>query len=184
MGEDAHGAPRKWKSTWATHWPLSLATVICDVAGNRRIGSLNSRGESRWQSAQAGVAPGACHRQVSDMIDAPSALQSSLADRYRIDREIGVGGMAIVYLAHDLCHDGAVALKVLRPDMAAAVGVERFRREVAITATLQHPHILPRFDSGEAAGQLYYVTPYVDVEERRSHSSVGSTGLTLVAAAE
>jgi tetratricopeptide (TPR) repeat protein len=101
------------------------------------------------------------------MVDAPSALQSSLADRYRIEREIGAGGMAIVYLARDLRHSRAVALKVLRADIAAAVGVERFRREVALTAAFQHPHVLPLFDSGEAAGQLYYVTPYVDGESLR-----------------
>ncbi|MFN8582923.1 MAG: serine/threonine-protein kinase [Gemmatimonadaceae bacterium] len=98
------------------------------------------------------------------MVDAPSALQSSLADRYRIEREIGAGGMAIVYLARDLRHNRAVALKVLRADIGAAMGADRFRREVALTAAFQHPHILSLFDSGEAAGQLYYVTPYVDGE--------------------
>jgi tetratricopeptide (TPR) repeat protein len=101
------------------------------------------------------------------MADAPEALQSSLTDRYRIEREIGVGGMATVYLARDFRHGRAVALKVLRPDVAAAMGIERFQREVALTAALQHPHILPLFDSGESAGCLYYVTPYVDGESLR-----------------
>jgi hypothetical protein len=101
------------------------------------------------------------------MVDAPDALRSSIADRYRIEREIGAGGMATVYLARDLRHDRAVALKVLRPDLAAAMGVERFQREVTLTAALQHPHILPLFDSGESAGWLYYVTPYVDGESLR-----------------
>jgi len=101
------------------------------------------------------------------MVDAPSVLQSSLADRYRIEREIGAGGMATVYLARDLRHGRAVALKVLRPDMAAAMGVERFQREVKLTAALHHPHILPLFDSGDSAGCLYYVTPYVDGESLR-----------------
>jgi serine/threonine protein kinase/Tfp pilus assembly protein PilF len=101
------------------------------------------------------------------MVDAPDALQSSLADRYRIEREIGAGGMATVYRARDLRHGRAVAIKVLRPDLAAAMGVERFQREVTLTAALQHPHILPLFDSGESAGWLYYVTPYVDGESLR-----------------
>jgi len=101
------------------------------------------------------------------MVDDPRALQSTLADRYRIEREIGAGGMATVYLARDLRHDRPVALKVLRPEMAAAMGMERFRREVTLTAALQHPHILPLFDSGESAGRLYYVTPYVDGESLR-----------------
>ena len=101
------------------------------------------------------------------MVDAPDALRSSLADRYRIEREIGAGGMATVHLARDLRHGRAVALKVLRPDVAAAMGVERFQREVTLTAALQHPHILPLFESGESAGYLYYVTPYVDGESLR-----------------
>ena len=101
------------------------------------------------------------------MVDAPGPLQSSLADRYRIEREIGAGGLATVYLARDLRHGRAVALKVLRPDVTAAMGVERFQREVTVTAALQHPHILPLFDSGDSAGWLYYVTPYVDGESLR-----------------
>jgi hypothetical protein len=98
------------------------------------------------------------------MVDALAARQSNLADRYRIEREVGVGGMATVYLARDLRHDRAVALKVLRSDMAAVMGVERFRREVTLTAALQHPHVLPLFDSGESGGRLYCVTPYVEGE--------------------
>ena len=101
------------------------------------------------------------------MVDPTGALQSSLADRYRVEREIGAGGMATVYLARDLRHGRAVALKVLRPDVTAAMGVERFQREVTVTAALQHPHILSLFDSGESAGWLYYVTPYVDGESLR-----------------
>ena len=101
------------------------------------------------------------------MVDDLGGLQSSLADRYRIEREIGAGGMATVYLARDVRHGRAVALKVLRSDVAAAMGVERFQHEVALTAALQHPHILSLFDSGEAAGCLYYVAPYVDGESLR-----------------
>ena len=87
-------------------------------------------------------------------------LRSALADRYTIEREIGSGGMATVYLAEDLKHDRQVAVKVLRPKLAAALGKERFLQEIKIAAGLHHPHILPLFDSGEADGFLYYVMPY------------------------
>jgi eukaryotic-like serine/threonine-protein kinase len=95
-------------------------------------------------------------------------LQAALADRYRIEHELGRGGMAMVYRAHDLRHDRPVALKVLRPELAAALGPERFLRETKLTARLQHPHILPLFDSGEANGQLWYVMPYVEGESLRT----------------
>ena len=95
-------------------------------------------------------------------------LRSALADRYRVDREVGVGGMATVYVAHDLRHDRDVAIKVLHPDLAAALGAERFLAEIKTTAKLQHPHILPLLDSGEADGLLYYVMPYVTGESLRS----------------
>jgi eukaryotic-like serine/threonine-protein kinase len=94
-------------------------------------------------------------------------LQSALADRYRLDREIGAGGMATVYLAQDLRHDRRVALKVLRPELAAVIGAERFLAEIKLTANLQHPHILPLFDSGEADSYLFYVMPYVEGETLR-----------------
>ena len=97
------------------------------------------------------------------MSDAPlKALAAALADRYRIVREIGAGGMATVYLAEDLKHQRSVAVKVLDPQLAASVGAERFLREIRITAGLQHPHILTLIDSGEAAGFLYYVMPFAD----------------------
>jgi eukaryotic-like serine/threonine-protein kinase len=89
------------------------------------------------------------------------ALAEALADRYRIERELGRGGMATVYLAHDLKHDRPVALKVVHPELAATLGPERFLREIHTAARLRHPHILPLFDSGEAAGQLWYATPFV-----------------------
>ena len=89
-------------------------------------------------------------------------LRAALADRYRIERELGQGGMATVYLAEDLRHERKVAVKVLRPELAASLGAERFFREIEIAAQLQHPHILPLLDSGEAGGFLYYVMPYVD----------------------
>ena len=94
-------------------------------------------------------------------------LSSALADRYRIERELGAGGMATVYLAHDLKHDRKVALKVLRPELAAVIGAERFLSEIKTTANLQHPHILPLFDSGSADSFLYYVMPFVEGETLR-----------------
>jgi TolB-like protein/tRNA A-37 threonylcarbamoyl transferase component Bud32 len=94
-------------------------------------------------------------------------LSRGLADRYRIEDEIGQGGMATVYLAHDLKHDRPVAIKVLRPELAAGLGAERFVREIEISAKLTHPHILPLFDSGNVDGLLYYVMPYVEGESLR-----------------
>ena len=88
-------------------------------------------------------------------------LATALADRYRIERELGEGGMATVYLAQDLKHHRQVAIKVLKPELAAVIGAERFLSEIRTTANLQHPHILPLFDSGAAGGQLFYVMPYV-----------------------
>ena len=95
-------------------------------------------------------------------------LSAALADRYRIERELGAGGMATVYLAHDLKHDRDVAIKVLHPDLGAALGGERFLSEIKTTAKLQHPHILPLLDSGEADGLLFYVMPLVDGETLRT----------------
>ncbi len=95
-------------------------------------------------------------------------LVSALSDRYRIERELGQGGMATVYLAQDLKHDRHVALKVLRPELAAVLGAERFVQEIKTTAALQHPHILPLFDSGTADGFLFYVMPFIDGETLRA----------------
>ena len=94
-------------------------------------------------------------------------LAAALADRYRIERELGQGGMATVYLAHDIRHNRKVALKVLRPELAASLGHERFLREITTTANLRHPHILPLYDSGEADTFLYYVMPFVEGETLR-----------------
>src|SRR5829696_10506087 len=96
-----------------------------------------------------------------------SRLAAALAERYRIERELGEGGMATVYLAHDLKHDRKVALKVMKSELASALGADRFLREIQITAQLQHPNILTLIDSGAIAGEagasssLYYVMPYV-----------------------
>ncbi len=94
-------------------------------------------------------------------------LSAALADRYRIERELGAGGMATVYLAEDLRHRRKVAIKVLRPELTAALGPERFLREIETTANLRHPHILPLYDSGEADGFLFYVMPLVEGESLR-----------------
>jgi Tol biopolymer transport system component/tRNA A-37 threonylcarbamoyl transferase component Bud32 len=95
-------------------------------------------------------------------------LQAALVDRYAIVREVGAGGMATVYLARDTKHDRHVALKVLRPELGAVLGVDRFLAEIKVTANLQHPHLLPLFDSGEADGHLFYVMPYVEGETLRA----------------
>ncbi|MBK7350149.1 MAG: protein kinase [Gemmatimonadetes bacterium] len=95
-------------------------------------------------------------------------LAAALADRYRLERELGQGGMATVYLAQDLKHDRKVAVKVLRPELAAVLGAERFLAEIRVTANLHHPNLLPLFDSGEAGGFLYYVMPYVQGETLRA----------------
>ncbi len=94
-------------------------------------------------------------------------LNTALAGRYRIERHLGAGGMATVYLAEDLKHDRKVALKVLKPELAAVLGAERFVVEIKTTASLQHPHILPLFDSGTADGFLYYVMPFIEGETLR-----------------
>ncbi|HMC18012.1 MAG TPA: serine/threonine-protein kinase, partial [Gemmatimonadales bacterium] len=100
-------------------------------------------------------------------------LHAALGDRYRVEREVGAGGMAIVFLATDVKHQRPVAIKVLRPELAAAVGHERFLREIEIAAKLQHPHILPVYDSGQADGMLYYVMPFVEGESLRDRLSRG-----------
>jgi eukaryotic-like serine/threonine-protein kinase len=101
------------------------------------------------------------------LTDSRSRLTDALADRYTIERELGAGGMATVYLAHDIKHDRKVAIKVLRPELAAVIGAERFLAEIKTTANLQHPHILALFDSGQVNGTVFYVMPFVDGESLR-----------------
>jgi eukaryotic-like serine/threonine-protein kinase len=101
------------------------------------------------------------------LTDVATRLRTALADRYRLERELGRGGMATVFLARDLKHDRAVALKVLSPELAASLGAERFLQEIRLTAGLQHPHILPLHDSGEADGLLWYTMPYIEGESLR-----------------
>src|SRR6187549_2096293 len=95
-------------------------------------------------------------------------LNAALSGRYTIERELGAGGMATVYLAHDVRHHRKVALKVLRPELSAILGAERFLAEIKTTANLQHPHILGLFDSGEAGGLVFYVMPFVEGESLRA----------------
>src|SRR5438128_7673422 len=102
------------------------------------------------------------------MPDLLAVLRDALADRYAVERELGRGGMATVFLAEDLKHRRPVAIKVLHPELAAAAGADRFLREIEVAARLQHPHIVPLYDSGAAAGFLYYVMPYVEGESLRA----------------
>src|SRR6478672_7122367 len=104
--------------------------------------------------------------QLRPMSDA-ARLSAALADRYRVERELGAGGMATVYLAEDLKHRRKVALKVLRPELAAVIGAQRFLAEITTTANLQHPHILPLHDSGTVDGTVFYVMPFVEGESLR-----------------
>src|SRR6266545_130177 len=99
--------------------------------------------------------------------DAVDRLTAALAAQYRIERKLGEGGMATVYLAHDLRHNRQVALKVLKPELAAVLGAQRFLHEIQVTANLQHPHILPLYDSGSADGVLFYVMPLVQGKSLR-----------------
>ena len=104
---------------------------------------------------------------TDELTNAAAGLGAALADRYRIERELGAGGMATVYLAHDRKHDRDVAIKVLHEDLGATLGPDRFLAQTKTTARLQHPHILPLLDSGEANGLLFYVMPFVAGETLR-----------------
>ncbi len=128
--------------------------------------AFTSRKVARGSRAASRTRPAG---SILDAVTSPTErLNGALADRYRIERELGAGGMATVYLAHDLKHDRKVALKVLKPELAAVLGAERFVAEIRTTASLQHPHILPLFDSGTADGFLFYVMPYIEGETLRS----------------
>jgi serine/threonine protein kinase len=108
-------------------------------------------------------------------------LTAALGERYRVEWELGHGGMAVVFLAEDLKHHRRVAIKLLKPELSAALGSERFLREIEIAATLQHPHILPLYDSGHADGLLYYVMPFAEGESLRQRLA-GEQQLPLDAA--
>jgi serine/threonine-protein kinase len=115
-----------------------------------------------------GAATGGAPEPETPILD---RLRAALADRYRIERQLGQGGMATVFLAHDLRHERDVAIKVLHPELAASMGAERFEREIKLAAKLHHPHILALFDSGEADGLFYYVMPFVPGESLRDRLS-------------
>src|SRR6187551_3777203 len=102
------------------------------------------------------------------MTDPVATLREGLRDRYALERELGRGGMATVWLAQDLRHDRPVALKLLHPELAATLGPERFQREIRLAARLQHPHILTVLDSGNAGGRLWFTMPYIDGESVRN----------------
>ncbi|HEV8177253.1 MAG TPA: serine/threonine-protein kinase, partial [Gemmatimonadales bacterium] len=102
---------------------------------------------------------------MTDLLD---ALRTALEGRYAVERLIGQGGMATVYLARDSRHERPVAIKVLRPELAASLGADRFLREIRVAAHLQHPNILALYDSGEASGFLYYVMPFIEGESLRA----------------
>ena len=121
----------------------------------------------RFPSKRLLAAPGADPLWRLHVDEDLGRLKSALAGRYTVEREIGRGGMAVVYLADDLKHGRKVALKVLRPELAAAVGSDRFLQEIRITARLQHPHIVPLYDSGDVEGRVYFTMPYVEGETLR-----------------
>ena len=102
------------------------------------------------------------------MPDLLSRLTGALGDRYRVEREVGQGGMATVFLAQDLKHDRRVAIKVLAPELGAIIGAQRFLKEITVTANLQHPHISGLIDSGESGGLLWYVMPFIEGESLRA----------------
>src|SRR5881409_1589692 len=158
-------------------WPSAL-DVLREAYGEAEARALNeTRLRCTWEARivvlayrpdlsrpASGAMPAS---RLSDMA-LVSRLHQALAGRYTIERELGRGGMATVYLARDLKHDRPVALKVLRPELAASLGPDRFLREIQVTAHLTHPNILPLLDSGRADELLYYVTPYVEGESLRS----------------
>jgi serine/threonine protein kinase len=173
----AAGAPKRLLGGIGTAYLNGLTTPYYDVSPDgRRFLLMRASGRTddteqlivvdNWLDEVARQA-GRGRAQMTDTVPVPSRLQSALADRYRLERELGAGGMATVYLAADLKHDRKVAIKVLRPELAAVIGAERFLSEIKTTANLQHPHILPLFDSGESDGFLYYVMPFIEGETLR-----------------
>src|SRR6476661_4787853 len=153
--------PRPW---WARRCTMPSSATCWRTSATRR-----TRWCGCWRWCRADLSrrghPG-CIFSLP-MTEPRSSLVTALANRYRIERELGQGGMATVYLAEDLRHDRKVAIKVLRPELAASMGPDRFLREIEIAAQLQHPHILPLLDSGDAGGFLFYVMPYVQGESLR-----------------
>src|SRR5262245_58640918 len=136
-----------------------------DAALRGEVESLLAAGERTEGFLES--PPAAARPPERDGPELAARLGAALAGRYALEQELGRGSMATVYLAQDLKHDRPVALKVLHPEIAASLGTERFLREIRLTARLQHPHILPVFDSGASAGQPWYTMPYVRGESLR-----------------
>jgi TolB-like protein len=141
--------------------PVDTDAVFCSRCG------LNLTLEFASSPAAAATPPGATSSGAGDESDTFRRLRAALGDRYALERELGRGGMATVFLAKDVKHDRDVAIKVLHPDLSASIGAERFEREIRLAAKLQHPHILGLYDSGTADGLLYYVMPFVKGESLR-----------------
>src|SRR5688500_8533282 len=150
-------------------WPLVLRRQSLQSAIVReRPGDIgHDVGQARQDPALVKCGAWSYSRPAS-METTLDRLRSALAGRYEIERELGRGAMATVYLAKDLKHNRNVAIKVLLSELSFALGPERFRREIDLASHLSHPHILPIYDSGEAEGELYYVMPYVEGESLRS----------------
>lgn len=177
LAVDAEG--RKEYSVAADWW--RRLTAIDPLKTRAVVGLMGALAESGDRAGALRHAERYAERVREDLDGEPSeavtsyahslrgeATQHSIAERFVIERELGRGGMAVVYLARDTKHDRQVALKMLHPDMSAAIGREQLEREIRVTAGLQHPHILPLHDSGEWAGSLYYVMPFVDGESLRA----------------
>ena len=144
---------------------LDCVTTLLPARGDGDDGT--DRGQRIPDSRIESVVPGAAACHTQRMPSLSERLARSLAERYAIERQVGEGGMATVFLARDIRHDRRVAIKVLREDVAQRMGAERFLREIRTTATLNHPHIVPLHDSGEADGIVYYVMPFVEGESLR-----------------
>jgi len=169
--------PERWRVVDA----ILTAALSCEPAQRDAFVVRACRGDEELRREVASLL--AAHDRAGDFLERPASealasgiaptslskrLATALAGRYQIEREIGRGGMATVHLARDLRHGRWVAIKVLRDELGAAVGAERFLEEIRVTASLQHPHILPLFDSGSAEGLVWYVMPFVEGETLRS----------------
>src|SRR5881394_2979092 len=157
---DLHGDDRRaFLDSACPNEPPLRAELDRLVAECERVAPLLDRG------AMEGLGP------LADDADAP--ISETIAGQYRIERKVGSGGMATVYLARDLRHARSVAVKVLSPELGAVLGAERFLAEIKVTAALQHPNVLPLFDSGAFSGGLYYVMPYIEGESLRERLARG-----------
>src|SRR6478752_3647671 len=164
--------PERWREVRAVfaqaleREPAKRAAFLDEACGNDAALRQELESLLRADAGASGYLEPPAARSLA-LADLQDRLAAALSAHYRLERELGRGGMATVYLAHDLRHDRPVALKVLRPELAASLGPERFLQEIRIAARLQHPHILPVHDSGEAAGRLWYTMPYVEGESLR-----------------